>query len=177
MPSKIRMYLSNKAVNLPFSMGSVNKVFSFVDDAKMKSNELVANPELEVANRLVYTMPVLQKDTRISGTPKISITGNIDRSVSNLTALLVDYGGAKPEIVTRGWMDPQNIKSIENSTAIQPGKDYTFTWDMQPDDYVFKAGHQIGVVLIASDYDYTIRPKAGTKLTVKLSEVTLPIVK
>ena len=46
---------------------------------------------------------------------------------------------------------------------------------MQPDDYVFKAGHQIGVVLIASDYDYTIRPKAGTKLTVKF-EVTLPIV-
>ena len=61
VPSKVRMYLSNKAVNLPFSMGSVNKMFSFVDDAKMKSNELVANPELEVANRLVYTMPVLQK--------------------------------------------------------------------------------------------------------------------
>ena len=74
MPSKVRMYLSNKAVNLPLSMGSVNKMFSFVDDAKMKSNQLVANPELEVANRLVYTMPVLQKDTRISGTPKISIT-------------------------------------------------------------------------------------------------------
>ena len=73
-------------------------------------------------------------------------------------------------------MDPQNLKSIENS-AIQPGKDYTFTWDMQPDDYVFKVWHQIEVVLIASDYDYTIRPKAGTKLTVKLSEVTLPIVK
>ncbi|WP_243756146.1 CocE/NonD family hydrolase C-terminal non-catalytic domain-containing protein, partial [Bacillus thuringiensis] len=49
--------------------------------------------------------------------------------------------------------------------------------DMQPDDYVFKVWHQIEVVLIASDYDYTIRPKAGTKLTVKLSEVTLPIVK
>ena len=48
---------------------------------------------------------------------------------------------------------------------------------MQPDDYVFKAGHQIGVVLMASDYDYTIRPKAGTNLTVKLSEVVLPIVK
>lgn len=86
-------------------MGSVNKVFSFVDDAQIKSNQLVANPELEVANRLVYTMPVLQKDTRISGMPNISITGNIDQSVSNLTALLVDYGGAKPEIVTRGWMD------------------------------------------------------------------------
>ncbi|MFJ8353616.1 Xaa-Pro dipeptidyl-peptidase [Bacillus paramycoides] len=177
VPSKIRMYLSNKAVNLPLSMGSVSNVFSFVDDAKIKSNQLVESPELEVANRLVYTMPVLQKDMRISGTPKISFKGNIDRSVSNLTALLVDYGGAKPEIVTRGWMDPQNLNSINNSTVIQPSKDYTFTWDMQPDDYVFKEGHQIGVVLIASDYDYTIRPKAGTKLTVKLSEVTLPIVK
>lgn len=72
------MYLSNKLVNLPLSMGSANKVFSFLDDAQIKSNQLVANPELEVANRLVYTMPVLQKDTRISGTPKISITGNID---------------------------------------------------------------------------------------------------
>ncbi|MFJ8455499.1 Xaa-Pro dipeptidyl-peptidase [Bacillus paramycoides] len=177
VPSKIRMYLSNKAVNLPLSMGSVSNVFSFVDDAKIKSNQLVESPELEVANRLVYTMPVLQTDMRISGTPKISFKGNIDRSVSNLTALLVDYGGAKPEIVTRGWMDPQNLNSINNSTVIQPSKDYTFTWDMQPDDYVFKEGHQIGVVLIASDYDYTIRPKAGTKLTVKLSEVTLPIVK
>ncbi|KFM99439.1 Xaa-Pro dipeptidyl-peptidase [Bacillus clarus] len=176
-PSKIRMVLSNKAVKLPLSMGNVNQAFSILDDAKMKSNQLVENPELEVPNRLVYMMPVLQKDMRISGTPKISFKGNIDRSVSNLTALLVDYGGAKTEIVTRGWMDPQNLNSIEYSTAIQPGKDYTFTWDMQPDDYVFKAGHQIGVVFIASDYDYTIRPKAGTKLTIKLSELTLPIVK
>ena len=55
------MYLSNKSVNLPLSMGAANKVFSFLDDAQMKSNQLVANPELEVANRLVYTMPVLQK--------------------------------------------------------------------------------------------------------------------
>ena len=42
-------------------MGSANKVFSFLDDAQIKSNQLVANTELEVANRLVYTMPVLQK--------------------------------------------------------------------------------------------------------------------
>ncbi|MEI4804562.1 Xaa-Pro dipeptidyl-peptidase, partial [Bacillus sp. FJAT-51639] len=177
VPSKIRMLLSNKAVDLPLRMGAVQQVSSLLDDAKIKSNQLVANPELESPNRLVYVMPKLEKEMRISGTPKISFKGSIDRPVSNLTALLVDYGGAKPEIVTRGWMDPQNLNGKEQSTPIIPGKDYTFTWDMQPDDYVFQAGHQIGVVLIASDYDYTIRPKAGTKLTVKLSEVTLPIVK
>ncbi|WP_368659958.1 CocE/NonD family hydrolase C-terminal non-catalytic domain-containing protein [Bacillus pseudomycoides] len=150
---------------------------SLLDDAKIKSNQLLTNPELESPNRLVYVMPKLEKEMRISGTPKISFKGSIDRPVSNLTALLVDYGGEKPEIVTRGWMDPQNLNGKEESTPIIPGKDYTFTWDMQPDDYVFQAGGQIGVVLIASDYDYTIRPKAGTKLTVKLSELTLPIVK
>ncbi|MEY8348056.1 Xaa-Pro dipeptidyl-peptidase [Bacillus cereus] len=176
-PSKIRMLLSNKAVDLPPRMGSLQQVSTLLDDAKIKSSQLIANPELESPNRLVYVMPKLEKEMRISGTPKISFKGSIDRPVSNLTALLVDYGGAKPEIVTRGWMDPQNLNGKEQSTPIIPGKDYTFTWDMQPDDYVFQAGHQIGVVLIASDYDYTIRPKAGTKLTVKLSELTLPIVK
>lgn len=176
-PSKIRMLLSNKAVDLPLRMGAVQQVSSLLDDAKIKSNQLLTNPELESPNRLVYVMPKLEKEMRISGTPKISFKGSIDRPVSNLTALLVDYGGEKPEIVTRGWMDPQNLNGKEESTPIIPGKDYTFTWDMQPDDYVFQAGHQIGFVLIASDYDYTIRPKAGTKLTVKLSELTLPIVK
>ncbi len=177
VPSKIRMLLSNKAVELPPRLGSLQQVSTLLDDAKIKSNQLIANPELASPNRLVYVMPKLEKEMRISGTPKISFKGSIDRPVSNLTALLVDYGGAKPEIVTRGWMDPQNLNGKEQSTPITPGKDYTFTWDMQPDDYVFQAGHQIGVVLIASDYDYTIRPNAGTKLTVKLSEVTLPIVK
>ncbi|KEK23093.1 Xaa-Pro dipeptidyl-peptidase [Bacillus gaemokensis] len=176
-PSKIRMLLSSKAVDLPLRMGAVQQVTSLLDDAKIKSNQLIENPNLEVPNRLVYMMPTLEKEMRISGTPKISFKGNIDRPVSNLTALLVDYGGVKPEIVTRGWMDPQNLNGNEQSTTITPGKDYTFTWDMQPDDYVFQAGHKIGVVLIASDYDYTIRPKSGTKLTVKLSEVILPIVK
>ncbi|WP_459502969.1 Xaa-Pro dipeptidyl-peptidase [Bacillus sp. C1] len=176
-PSKIRMLLRNKAVDLPLQVGAVQQVSSLLDDAQIKSHQLIANPELESPNRLVYVMPKLEREMRISGTPKISFKGSINRPVSNLTALLVDYGGAKPEIVTRGWMDPQNLNGKEQSTSIIPGKDYTFTWDMQPDDYVFQAGHQIGVVLISSDYDYTIRPKAGTNLTVKRSEVTLPIVK
>lgn len=46
VPSKIRMYLSNKAVNLPFSMGSVNKVFSFVDDAKNEIKRISSKPRI-----------------------------------------------------------------------------------------------------------------------------------
>ncbi|MDM5188920.1 Xaa-Pro dipeptidyl-peptidase [Bacillus sp. DX4.1] len=181
VPTQIRLNLKNATAQLPGKMelglNRPQNVQSILDDAKIKSNQLVENPELESPNRLLYVTPILQKEMRISGTPEISIQANLDRPVSNLTALLVDYGGVKPEIVTRGWMDPQNLNGNEQSTALTPGKDYIFKWDMQPDDYVFQAGHQIGVVLISSDYDYTIRPKAGTKLTVKLSELILPIVK
>lgn len=148
-------------------------------DAPMKTaNLLVADPESYSPNRLAYLTPNLAEQVRMSGTPEIKIQASIDRPVANLTALLVDYGGTKPEIVTRGWMDPQNRNADDVSTSIVPNQGYTFKWDMQPDDYVFQPGHRIGIVLIASDYDYTIRPTAGTKITVMptSSEIKLPIV-
>lgn len=78
-------------------------------------------------------------------------------------------------------MDPQNLESAAVSVALTPDQEYTFKWDMQPHDYVFQPGHRIGIVLSQSDwgqYQNTIRPAPGTKLTVlpSLSEVTLPIV-
>lgn len=151
---------------------------SLIDDPMKKADQLVANPESESQNRLAYLTSELLDQVRLSGTPKISINANIDRETANLTALLVDYGGDKPEIVTRGWMDSENLHSDSLSESIVPNKDYTFTWDMQQNDYVFEKGHRIGLVLAASDYEYTIRPPGGTKITVNLdqSNVTLPIV-
>jgi X-Pro dipeptidyl-peptidase len=54
---------------------------------------------------------------------------------------------------------------------------YSFRWDLQPNDYVFKAGHCIGVVLLSTDYDYTLRYPAGTKVEVTpgISEIRLPL--
>ncbi|WP_240511934.1 Xaa-Pro dipeptidyl-peptidase [Paludifilum halophilum] len=82
------------------------------------------------------------------------------------------------EIVTRGWMDPQNRQSASRSKPVVPGREYSFRWDMQAEDYVFKPGHRIGIVLIASDHDYTLRPSGGTTITVTpgQSRITLPIV-
>ena len=150
----------------------------FYDDPMKRATSLIESPELDSPNRLVYLTPELTEAVRISGTPTVSLEASIDRPVANLTALLVDYSGAKPTIVTRGWMEPQNLKSDDKSKWLSPNKDYTFTWAMQPDDYVFQAGSKIGLVLIASDYDYTIRPEAGTKITITptKSELILPIV-
>ena len=157
------------------------KAEDFLDDRSKRDTVLIADPDSIHPNRLAYLSPELTEPVRISGTPEVTIRASIDRPVTNLTALLVDYGGERPVVVTRGWMDPQNLESVSYSVPLVPNQEYTFTWDMQPHDYVFKPGHRIGIVLSQSDwgrYYNTIRPEPGTKLTVlpSLSEITLPIV-
>ena len=58
------------------------------------------------------------------------------------------------------------------------GKEYRFRWDLQPDDHVFAAGHRLGLVVVSTDYDYTLRPLPGTQLTLDPgdSELELPVV-
>ena len=156
---------------------------SFVDRGRELDTDdvLIQSPDTAHPNRLVYRSPSLSRDVRISGTPRVSLRMSIDnRTAANLTAVLVDYGpaGSPPLMVTRGWMDPQNRNSLWRSERVRPGKEYRFRWDLQPDDYVFKAGHRIGLVVVSTDFDYTLRPLPGTRLTLDPddSEVTLPVV-
>ena len=81
------------------------------------------------------------------------------------TAVLVDYGPDAPTMITRGWMDVQNRSGPSRSTPIRQGREYDFSFDLQPDDYIVPAGHRIGLVVVSTDHDYTIRPLPGTRLT------------
>ncbi|EIT84732.1 x-prolyl-dipeptidyl aminopeptidase [Fictibacillus macauensis ZFHKF-1] len=148
-----------------------------IDDASVRVEDMLEDPKQASEHHLLFQTPRLKKGIRISGTPYMQATASIDKPVANLTAVLVDYGPKFSEIITRGWMDPQNLKSSSQSQALTPGKNYTFKWDLQPDDYVVKKGHTVGLVLLSSDHDYTLRPKAGTKITVSLqkSKLILPI--
>jgi hypothetical protein len=67
---------------------------------------------------------------------------------------------------------------IRHSLPVEEGRLYRFSWDLQPDDYVFEAGHRIGLVVVSTDHDYTIRPAPGTRLSLRpaLSWVRLPVV-
>jgi X-Pro dipeptidyl-peptidase len=57
------------------------------------------------------------------------------------------------------------------------GREYRLKWGMQPQDHVFRKGHRLGVVLISTDHDFTLRHPAGTRMTVRtgVSSVTLPV--
>ncbi|MEV0404441.1 CocE/NonD family hydrolase [Actinoallomurus sp. NPDC050550] len=83
------------------------------------------------------------------------------------------------EVVSRGIMDAQNHKSLSRTTPLTPGKSYQITWSMLPQDYEFKAGHRLGLVLTGTDADLgDAETGTGAKVTVDLAgtSVSLPLV-
>ncbi|MDN4075951.1 Xaa-Pro dipeptidyl-peptidase [Fictibacillus terranigra] len=82
------------------------------------------------------------------------------------------------EVVTRGWFDPQNWKSILIEDELRPEKTYRFQWNTLPEDYVFKAGHRIGVIVAGSDYRRTVASTTGATYDVHLGQsyAELPLV-
>jgi X-Pro dipeptidyl-peptidase len=182
---KAKLYLSADSSTAPGELSTRpqrrSRDQSFVDRGRELDTDdvLIQNPDAANPNRLVYRSPALSRDVRMSGTPWVKLEMSIDnRNAANLTAVLVDYGPEAPLMVTRGWLDPQNRHSLTRSEPIRQGREYRFRWDLQPDDYVFKAGHRIGLVVVSTDHDYTIRPLPGTRLTLDPdeSELSLPIV-
>ncbi|MBX9975884.1 Xaa-Pro dipeptidyl-peptidase [Cytobacillus firmus] len=82
------------------------------------------------------------------------------------------------EVVTRGWFDPQNWKTIEKDDPLKEGKSYKFEWDALPEDYVFKEGHRIGIIIAGSDRRRTIPSTTGATFEVELGQsfISLPVV-
>ena len=81
-------------------------------------------------------------------------------------------------IITRGWADPQNQKSLRKSKALKPGKFYELEFDLQPDDQIISKGQQIGLLIFSSDREFTLWPEPGTELSIDLdaTSISLPIV-
>ena len=187
-PAKLQLSARNSTAPGELSQGLTGSSWfvrqSFVDRGRELDTDdvLIQGPDEARDDRLVYRSRSLARDVRISGTPAVSLRMSIDnRNAANLTAVLVDYGAAgsadAPVMVTRGWLDPQNRLSISRSRPVRQERLYRFNWDLQPDDYVFKAGHRIGLVVVSTDHDYTIRPAPGTQLSLRpaLSWIRLPV--
>jgi X-Pro dipeptidyl-peptidase len=150
---------------------------TLVDDATISPTTLLNSASSP--NRLVFKTPPLVAPVRISGTPEVRLWMSFSKPKANLTAYLISY----PEtgngtVISRGWIDPENRTDPARTQAIEVGKEYRFDFDMQPKDSVVAAGRRLGVMIISSDRDYTVRPAPGTELTMDLAKsfVTLPIV-
>ena len=148
------------------------------------SGEVLAQADY-TKHRLLYVSQTLKEDVHISGVSTITIKAASSKAAVNLSVYLVSLPWNKgrgtkitDNIITRGWADLQNYKSLTNSTPLKPGKFYEMTFELQPDDQIIKKGQQIGLLIFSSDANYTLLPKPGTELTVDLkgTKITIPIV-
>ncbi|WMI65468.1 Xaa-Pro dipeptidyl-peptidase [Aestuariibaculum sp. YM273] len=183
-----------KPVTLHLVKGNPSKGGLSADSSKKQGKEtLIDDVNIDGAslakaesskNRLLYVTPKLTKDVHISGVPEITVKLASSKPAANLSVWLVslpwDEGKVKitDNIITRGWADPQNHKSIRESKPLKPGKFYEVTFDLMPDDQIIRAGQQIGLMIFSSDKEFTLHPKPGTELTVDLdgTTLTLPVV-
>ncbi|MFI6316909.1 CocE/NonD family hydrolase [Nonomuraea sp. NPDC050556] len=85
-------------------------------------------------------------------------------------------------VVTRGIIDAQNRTSLSRTTPLTPGKPYQITWNTLPQDYEFKAGHRLGLILTGTNANLTatpdVEPGTGAKVTIDLAgtSISLPLV-
>ena len=147
------------------------------------------------ANRLIYALPALKDSIHLSGTTVVTLKLAASRPAVNLSAYLVTlpydttHIGSAGEVgvVTRGWADPQNWKSLTGvgdyvsmakGEPLVPGRFYTMTFPLQPDDQVILPGQQLALMIFSSDAGFTLHPKPGAEITIDLdgSSFTIPVV-
>ncbi len=144
------------------------------------------------ANRLIYATPELTAPVHVSGTARVTIRLSSSAPAANLSVYLVQLPWTDGQIgtanlITRGWADPQNagalkkggdFHSMARGTPLKSDEYRTLIFDLQPDDQIIPAGKRIALMILSSDRDFTLWPKAGTKLTIDLdaTQISVPVV-
>lgn len=163
---------------------SNKKVKETLVDNYSFSGEALAQAD-NTNHRLLYVSPILKEDLHISGLTSITVKMASNKPAANLSVWMVSLPWNKgrgtkitDNIITRGWADLQNYKSLRKSKPLKFGKFYEMTFDLQPDDQIIKKGQQIGLMIFSSDNNYTLLPKPGTELTLDLNgtSITIPVV-
>ncbi len=183
------------AVSLFLKTGAPEKgELSLAKSSKQGTESLVDNYSFSGASlakadytnhRLLYVTPKLKEAVHISGTPRITVKLASSKPAVNLSVWLVSLPWNEDQnskitdnIITRGWADPQNHKSMAKSSPLKQGKFYEVSFDLMPDDQIIPQGQQIGLMIFSSDQEFTLWPKPGTELTIDLdgTSLSLPIV-
>ncbi len=175
---------------LTFKAAGKQGAEKLVDDWRVKPGDMAQ--AATSPNRLLYALPTFKDSVRLSGTAVVTLKLASSKPAANLSVYLVtlpfepaNIGSAgQVGVVTRGWADPQNYKSLKGAAdytskkpgeKLVPGKFYTLTFPLQPDDQIIKPGQQLALMIFSSDLGFTIHPSPGTELTIDLDGTTLTL--
>lgn len=190
---KLNLGASGNGIGALTTAAGAKSTEKLVDDVQFSPSVLAS--VAQSGNRLLYATPELKDSLHLSGTTTISIRLASTKSAANLSVYLVALpfdstrigSEGRMGVVTRGWADAQNYKSLTKSgdynsmaagEALKAGQFYNLTFDLQPDDQIIPSGKRLGLMIFSSDRDFTVWPKAGTELSVDLgaTSISLPVV-
>ena len=151
---------------------------TLVDNVGIGGNALAKAPQSN--HRLLYTTPLFNKPVHLSGTSTLKIKVASSKPAANLSVWMVSLPWTQSmklndNIITRGWADPQNHKSLNESEDLVPGQFYELSFNLEPDDQIIPAGQQIGLMIFSSDRDFTLWPDPGTEVTIDLDATSIEI--
>ncbi|MEM7784089.1 MAG: Xaa-Pro dipeptidyl-peptidase [Planctomycetota bacterium] len=151
---------------------------TLIDDVSIRGSSLAKAESSE--NRLLYVTPKLKRPLHLSGKSTISLSISSSKPACNLSVWMVSLPWERSprtnaNLITRGWADPQNHKSLTESEPLEPGKFYDFSFDLEPDDQIIPVGQQIGLMIFSSDREFTLWPEKGTELTIDLDKTSIEI--
>lgn len=178
----------NKVGDLSLTKPSKSGIEKLIDNVEF-TGELFAKEE-QSTHRLIYATPKLTAPLHMSGTPVIKIRMAANKAAANLSVWLVTlpFDGSKVGsagqlgVVSRAWADPQNhasltqggdYHSMQAGQALKPGQFVDLTFDLQPGDRIIPAGKRLALMIMSSDKEFTLWPKAGTQLQVDLQKTSL----
>jgi X-Pro dipeptidyl-peptidase len=175
---------------LAFAPVSGKAVETLIDDVAIDAPALAKASSSP--NRLLYATPELTEAIHISGTARVTLRLASSAAAANLSVYLVQLPFADGQIgtsnlITRGWADPQNAKSLttggdfhamERGVPLKKGQFVNVTFDLQPDDQIIPAGKRIALMILSSDKEFTLWPKPGTQLSIDLAatRISVPVV-
>jgi X-Pro dipeptidyl-peptidase len=129
-----------------------------------------------------FESPMLRKDVRIFGAPKLQIRSTIGREWITITPTLADgdhedmiilagqHAGSNDKNslvgVTRGFLDTRYRKGLDKQVPVEPGKPFDSTVTLKPTDYTFLEGHFIGLNVQTEILEWALaKPYPGCDVT------------
>lgn len=176
--TNLKLYAQEAAVNgfdqalLPYKPGEPGEGVTYVMTGKGSESGALAAARTG-GEAAWFESPPLKRDVRIFGAPKIRVWSTTQRTWVTYAVSVVDIdpdfyattGGQRhPDEknallgITRGWLDSRYRNTLTKREAWKPGLNGA-TVVAKPQDYVFRKGHSIGLLIMAEHTEWVV-PKA-----------------
>ncbi|MGE5459463.1 MAG: CocE/NonD family hydrolase [Solirubrobacterales bacterium] len=127
---------------------------------------------------LVYDWPALEGELEIMGHPRVEVNVRSSVPVAFLSAKLCDvFPDGASALVTRGILNLTHRDSHEDPAALEPGRPYAVTVELDATSWIFEAGHRVRLDLATADFPSTWPPPYPGAISIERpgSRLVLPV--